>query len=293
MKGLSGLRPSLPPRQLAKELLWMVVGTGLVAAGSYFFKFPNNFSTGGVTGLAVLINAAVPAVPASDLTAALNLLSLLLGFAVLGRGFGARTIFCTLLFSAMLAGLEAAVPLSAPLTDQPLLELIFGVLLPALGSALLFNIEASTGGTDIVAMVLKKFTSLDIGMALLLSDVLIAGATLFIYDIRTGLFSLLGLMLKSVLVDSAIESLNRRKSFMVVTTLPEEVCDFITKRLHRSATYWTATGAYSGEECTVVLTVISRGQAVLLRRYLRGVDPHAFMVVSNSSEIFGKGFLRA
>ena len=235
----------------------------------------------------------MPAVPASDLTAALNLLSLLLGFAVLGRGFGARTIFCTLLFSAMLAGLEAAVPLSAPLTDQPLLELLFGVLLPALGSALLFNIEASTGGTDIVAMVLKKFTSLDIGMALLLSDVLIAGATLFIYDIRTGLFSLLGLMLKSVLVDSAIESLNRRKSFMVVTTLPEEVCDFITKRLHRSATYWTAAGAYSGEECTVVLTVISRGQAVLLRRYLRGVDPHAFMVVSNSSEIFGKGFLRA
>ena len=131
MKGLSGLRPSLPPRQLAKELLWMVAGTGLVAAGSYFFKFPNNFSTGGVTGLAVLINAAVPAVPASDLTAALNLLSLLLGFAVLCRGFGARTIFCTLLFSAMLAGLEAAVPLSAPLTDQPLLELLFGVLLPA------------------------------------------------------------------------------------------------------------------------------------------------------------------
>ena len=286
-------RPALPPRQLARELALMVLGTALVAAGTYFFKFPNHFSTGGVTGLAVLINAALPALPASNVAAVLNLLSLVLGFAVLGRGFGVRTIFCTVLFSAMLAGLEAAVPLSAPLTDQPLLELLFGVLLPALGSAVLFNIEASTGGTDIVAMALKKVTPLDIGMALLLSDVLIAGGTLFLYDIRTGLFSLLGLMLKSVLVDSAIESLNRRKSFMVVTRFPEELCQFITGRLHRSATYWTATGAYSGEEVTVVLTVISRGQAVVLRKYLRGLDPHAFMVVSNSSEIFGKGFLRA
>ena len=286
-------RPALPPRQLARELALMVLGTALVAAGTYFFKFPNHFSTGGVTGLAVLINAALPALPASNVAAVLNLLSLVLGFAVLGRGFGVRTIFCTVLFSAMLAGLEAVVPLSAPLTDQPLLELLFGVLLPALGSAVLFNIEASTGGTDIVAMALKKVTPMDIGMALLLSDVLIAGGTLFLYDIRTGLFSLLGLMLKSVLVDSAIESLNRRKSFMVVTRFPEELCQFITGRLHRSATYWTATGAYSGEEVTVVLTVISRGQAVVLRKYLRGLDPHAFMVVSNSSEIFGKGFLRA
>ena len=286
-------RPALPPRQLARELALMVLGTALVAAGTYFFKFPNHFSTGGVTGLAVLINAALPALPASNVAAVLNLLSLVLGFAVLGRGFGVRTIFCTVLFSAMLAGLEAVVPLSAPLTDQPLLELLFGVLLPALGSAVLFNIEASTGGTDIVAMALKKVTPLDIGMALLLSDVLIAGGTLFLYDIRTGLFSLLGLMLKSVLVDSAIESLNRRKSFIVVTTCPEELCQFITGRLRRSATCWPATGAYSGEACTVVLTVISRGQAVVLRKYLRGLDPHAFMVVSNSSEIFGKGFLRA
>ena len=285
--------PEGSPRQLARELALMVLGTALVAAGSYFFKFPNHFSTGGVTGLAVLINAALPALPASNVAAVLNLLSLVLGFAVLGRGFGVRTIFCTVLFSAMLAGLEAAVPLSAPLTDQPLLELLFGVLLPALGSAVLFNIEASTGGTDIVAMALKKVTPMDIGMALLLSDVLIAGGTLFLYDIRTGLFSLLGLMLKSVLVDSAIESLNRRKSFIVVTTCPEELCQFITGRLRRSATCWPATGAYSGEECTVVLTVISRGQAVVLRKYLRGLDPHAFMVVSNSSEIFGKGFLRA
>lgn len=286
-------RPALPPRQLARELALMVLGTALVAAGTYFFKFPNHFSTGGVTGLAVLINAALPALPASNVAAVLNLLSLVLGFAVLGRGFGVRTIFCTVLFSAMLAGLEAAVPLSAPLTDQPLLELLFGVLLPALGSAVLFNIEASTGGTDIVAMALKKVTPLDIGMALLLSDVLIAGGTLFLYDIRTGLFSLLGLMLKSVLVDSAIESFNLRKAFFIITSQPEAVCSYITQTLGRGATLWQAQGAYTHEEHHVVLTVLSRSQAVVLRRHLRTVDPKAFLIVASSSEIFGKGFLKS
>ena len=286
-------KPILSPGQMAWELIWMLVGTGCVAVGTYFFKFPNHFSTGGVTGLAVLLAPVIPILSVSTITAILNVLSLILGFLLLSRGFGVRTIFCTLLFSAMLSVLEVAAPLSAPLTDEPMLELFFGVILPALGSGILFNIDASTGGTDIVAMILKKYTSLDIGVALLLSDVLIAGATLWIYDIRTGLFSLLGLTLKSVLVDSVIESLNRKKSFIVVTTFPEEVCQFITRSLHRSATCWEASGAYSGESCTVILTALSRVQAVQLRKYLRGVDPHAFMVVSNSSEIFGKGFLRA
>lgn len=173
----------------------------------------------------------------------------------------------------MLAGLEQLCPLSAPLTDQPMLELFFGVILPALGSAILFNIEASTGGTDITAMILKKFTSLDIGMALLLSDVLIAGATLFIYDIRTGLFSLLGLALKSVLVDSVIESLNRKKSFMVVTTHPTR-CAAISPRPSTGAPPTGRRPApIPGVGCTVVLTALSRAQAIRLRKHLRGWTP--------------------
>ena len=155
------------------------------------------------------------------------------------------------------------------------------------------DVGASTGGTDILAMILKKFTSLDIGMALLYVDVLIAGSTLILIDIETGLFSLLGLVLKSVLVDSVIESLNRKKSFILVTSCPEEVCDFITHTLHRSATFWKGEGAYSHQDKWVVLTALSRAQAVALRRHLKSIDPHAFMLITNSSEIFGKGFLRA
>ena len=280
-------------KQFLTEYALLTLGTALVAMGTYFFKFPNHFSTGGVTGIAVILSSIFPSISSSLFASVINVAFLLLGFGVLNRGFGVRTVYCSLLFSGMLAGLEWLVPLSGPLTDEKLLELFFGVILPALGSAILFNIQGSTGGTDILAMILKKFTSLDIGMALLYVDVLIAGSTLVLIDIETGLFSLLGLVLKSVLVDSVIESLNRKKSFILVTSCPEEVCDFITHTLHRSATFWKGEGAYSHQDKWVVLTALSRAQAVALRRHLKAIDPHAFMLITNSSEIFGKGFLRA
>lgn len=280
-------------KQFLTEYALLTLGTALVAMGTYFFKFPNHFSTGGVTGIAVILSSIFPSISSSLFASIINVAFLLLGFGVLNRGFGVRTVYCSLLFSGMLAGLEWLVPLSGPLTDEKLLELFFGVILPALGSAILFNTQGSTGGTDILAMILKKFTSLDIGMALLYVDVLIAGSTLILIDIETGLFSLLGLVLKSVLVDSVIESLNRKKSFILVTSCPEEVCDFITHTLHRSATFWKGEGAYSHQDKWVVLTALSRAQAVALRRHLKSVDPHAFMLITNSSEIFGKGFLRA
>ena len=279
-------------KQFLTEYALLTLGTALVAMGTYFFKFPNHFSTGGVTGIAVILSSIFPSISSSLFASVINVAFLLLGFGVLNRGFGVRTVYCSLLFSGMLAGLEWLVPLSGPLTDEKLLELFFGVILPALGSAILFNTQGSTGGTDILAMILKKFTSLDIGMALLYVDVLIAGSTLILIDIETGLFSLLGLVLKSVLVDSVIESLNRKKSFILVTSCPEEVCDFITHTLHRSATFWKGEGAYSHQDKWVVLTALSRAQAVALRRHLKAIDPHAFMLITNSSEIFGKGFMR-
>ena len=279
-------------KQLLREFLPLTLGTALVAFGVYFFKFPNNFSTGGVTGIAVLLSAVFPSISSSTFASVINILFLILGFAVLNRGFGVRTVYCSLLFSALLSGLEWLCPMSAPLTDQKLLELFFAVIFPALGSAILFNMQGSTGGTDILAMILRKFTSLDIGRALLCVDVLIAGSTLFLINIETGLFSLLGLILKSVLVDTVIESLNRKKSFILVTSCPDEVCNFITHTLHRSATFWKAEGAYTHQEKWVVLAALSRAQAVALRRYLKALDPHAFMLITNSSEIFGKGFLR-
>ena len=276
-----------------KEFFWMNVATVMISVGVYCFKFPNNFSMGGVSGLSILLGKVLPVLSASSYNTIINVLFLILGFIMLDKSFGFRTVYCSLLSAGLIQVFSWVCPLTAPLTDQLMLELFFAVILPALGAAILFNIDASSGGTDIAAMILKKYTGLDVGTALLISDVAIAAAALFVFDATAGLCSLLGLALKSVLVDSAIESLNRRKAFFVITSDPEHVCDYVTHTLVRGATVWTAQGAYTHDVHHVVLTVLSRGQAVALRRHLQQVDPHAFMIVANSSEIFGKGFLRA
>ena len=276
-----------------KEFLWMNIATVMISVGVYCFKFPNNFSMGGVSGLSILLGKVFPVLSASSYNTIINVLFLILGFIMLDKSFGFRTVYCSLLSAGLIQVFSWVWPLTAPLTDQLMLELFFAVILPALGAAILFNIDASSGGTDIAAMILKKYTGLDVGTALLISDVAIAAAALFVFDATAGLCSLLGLALKSVLVDSAIESLNRRKAFFVITSDPEHVCDYVTHTLVRGATVWTAQGAYTHDVHHVVLTVLSRGQAVALRRHLKQVDPHAFMIVANSSEIFGKGFLRA
>ena len=277
------------------EFLLMTLGTALVSVGVYFFKFPNNFSMGGVSGLSILLGKVIHVswLTPSTFNSIINTLFLILGFLLLDKGFGFKTVYCSVLYAGLVQVFEWLCPMTGPLTDQLMLELFFAVILPALGSAILFNINASTGGTDIAAMILKKFSGLDVGRALLCSDVLIAAAALFVFDITAGLCSLLGLVLKSVLVDNVIESLNRRKAFIIITSNPQIASAFITDELNRGATIWDGMGAYTKQGHQVVLTVLTRAQAVLLRRHLKQYDPHAFMIITNSSEIFGKGFLRA
>ena len=170
------------------------------------------------------------------------------------------------------------------------LELCFAIALPALGSAILFNIGSSSGGTDIIAMILKKYSSFDIGKALLISDALITASGFFIFDIETGLFSLLGLSIRSFMIDTFIESFNLSKYFNVVCDNPEPICDYIVHTLGRSASVCLAKGAYSGNDKYIILTALNRMQAVHLRNFIRENDKEAFILISNTSEIIGKGF---
>ena len=269
----------------AKEYTLITLSTLLMAVGIYFFKFPNNFTFGGVTGLAVVVSQVMPISP-STVNFIVNLVLLLLGFLFLGKGFGVRTVYSSMLLSVALSGMEYLWPLDKPLTDDPLLELIFAIVLPGLGSAILFNIGASSGGTDVVAMILKKFTSVNIGNALLLSDLLITLSAFFIFDIKTFLFSMLGLFSKSLV----IESINLCKYFNVVCSSPEPICDYIVHKLGRSATVCEAEGAFSHDKKYIIFTVLKRYQAVQLRQYIKQVEPGAFILISNTSEIIGKGF---
>ena len=157
------------------------------------------------------------------------------------------TIYSSFALSFFVSLCEAVFPLQHALTNDTFLELCFAVILPAVGSAIVFNIGASTGGTDIVAMILNKYTSLEIGRALLVSDLGIVLVAAYLYGPQTGLYCILGMIMKSTIVDSAIESLNLRKVCTVVTHNPEPVRDFIVKELNRSATEQEASGAYTHE----------------------------------------------
>ena len=276
-------------KEKLKHFSLLTASTLIMAVGTYFFKFTNNFTFGGITGLAVLV-ADKTSISASDFSFIVNMLLLVLGFVVLGKKFAAKTAYCSILLSVALSTLERVCPMDHPLTDQTMLELCFAIALPALGSAILFNIGSSSGGTDIIAKILKKYSSFDIGKALLVTDIMITVAGCFVFDIKTGLYSFLGLTIRSFMIDNFIEGFNLSKYFNVVCDEPEPICNFLVHELKRSATIVHAQGAFSGKDKYIVFTVLSRPQAVRLRNFIKENQPSAFMLISNTSEIIGKGF---
>lgn len=272
-----------------QKILNMNLGCILLAAGVYFFKIPNGFATGGVSGISTILAQMTP-VSASIWIWVLNFILMILGFIFLGRQNGIKTVYCSMFYSAVTYILEVAIPITSPLTNQPFLELVYAMLLTSIGSAMIFNSDASSGGTDIAALILKKYTSVDVGKALLIVDFIVAAGAFFVFDIKTGLFSLLGLFAKAFIVDGFIESLNTCKYFVVITSKREEISEFIIETLHHGATITSATGEFTGEEKTMIHTVCKRFEAIKLRNRIKEIDPHAFIIITTSNEIIGRGF---
>ncbi len=270
----------------------------MIAIGIYCFSEKINVAPGGVSGIAVVVSGfahqylpnLAQYMTSGNILTVINVLLLLVGFVVLGKGFSVKTVYCSLLFSFGTTALEHLVPMAAPFTNQPFMELVYAILLTAIGSALLFQTESSSGGTDIVALILKKYTHLDIGKALLVTDFIIAVSAFWVFGMQTGLFSLLGLFAKAFLVDGVIENMNTCKYFTIVTTKPEEISAYITESIHHSFTKLQGEGGYTGEHKTVLLTVCRRVEGARLKKIVKQIDPGAFVIVSNSSEIIGKGF---
>lgn len=276
-------------QRILEEYAILTAATLILVAGVYVFKFPNNFSFGGVTGIAVVLSAILPATPAS-ITFVINMALLFFGFIFLGTGFGLKTVYVSVLMSVGLSAAEVLFPMEHALTGEPVLELIYAIVLPAFSAAIMFNIGASGGGTDIIAMILKQHTKLNIGAALFVVDLSIVLSSCLIFDAQTGLFSMCGLLAKSLVVDNVIESINLCKYFTIICTDPEPICAFIMNKLNRSATVYKAEGAYEHNQKTIIITILKRSQAVELRNYIRVHQPTAFIAITNSSEIIGKGF---
>ena len=285
-------------KKRAERLLhFLIINLGIIlmATGIYFFKAPNGFATGGVSGISIIL-ARLPfsenlGITQSTYMLAINVVLLILGVILLGKKCGFMTIYCSIMLSLENMMFEKLIPLDAPLTASPLLELVYAVLLTGIGSALLFKYNASSGGTDIVALVLKKYSSLNVSQALLVTDFMIAASSFIVYNsAEVGLYSLLGLFAKVFVIDDVLDSINLCKAFTIITTKSEEIDEFILNELHHGATTYRAEGAFTGEERQVIITVCRRTEALKLRRRVKEIDPHAFIIITKTSEIMGKGF---
>ncbi|MDO4295716.1 MAG: YitT family protein [bacterium] len=277
-------------RGIIKEYGIITISIWIMVVGVYFFKFPNNFAFGGVTGFSTVVSR-LTGISAGDFTFAANMALLILGFLFLGKSFGIRTVYASLLMSVSISFLERHCPIELPMTNEPLLELMFAIFLPGVGSAILFNIGGSSGGTDIIAMILKKYTSLNIGTVLFLVDVAAVVLAFVVFGPATGLYSSLGLLAKSLVIDGVIENMNLCKCFTIICDDPDPICRYIIEELGRSATTYAAQGAFTHHNKTIILTTMRRTQAVRLRMFIKDREPTAFILISNSSEIIGKGFL--
>ena len=273
-----------------KEFLLINFGLFLTAAGIHFFKAPNHFATGGVSGISIIIAPFIKNLNVGALMLIINIVFLLLGFVFLGWDFTKKTIYSSVTLSGMVWVMDYLFPLTSPLTSDRLLELMFSVGLPALGSAIVFNMNASTGGTDIIAKILSKYTNLDIGKSLMSSDFFITALAGVIFGIQAGMYSVLGLVMKGFIVDNVIEGFNNRKIVVIVSDKPEQIKGYIINNIKRGATIHTAFGAYLNEEKHVITSVMNRKQALDLRNFIRQVDNKAFITITNTSETIGKGF---
>ena len=232
-----------------KKYSILTVGAVVLALANYVFKFPNHFSFGGVAGFAVILSGMFGG-SASTYTFVINMLLLLIAFPILGKEVAMRSFYVSIVFSGVLEVAQYVYPIDKPITNQPLLELVFSFMLLAVCSAISF----------------------------------------FVYNPTVGLFSFAGFLAKSFFIDSVIESLNLCKYFTIVSDNADTICDYIHKELNHSATIMSAEGSYSHEPKKVIMTVVNRDQALKLRKFVRSVEPHAFMMITNSSEIIGKGF---
>lgn len=280
-----------PRLQNAKEWFYITLGSIIQTVGIYLFKVPSRFIMGGVTGISVALSAVIP--EDSPFTTAwlimiLNIVLLIIGFIFLGRGFGIKTVYTSLLSSAIGVVIDY-IPISLPFTDNLVLEMLFAVALPGVGTAIMFYYGASSGGTDIIAMILKKYTRLESGKALMAVDFLIMIVS-FTYGMEIGLLSLIGLLIKTFIIDSMIEVMNNSKYFIIITNKGEEIGEFINTTLKRGATMWKGYGMYTRTEKDLLLVVMSPKEAAYIRNQIKAIDEHSFIIVENSSDIMGKGF---
>lgn len=275
------------------DYLKIFLGSLLIAAGIYYFWAPAQLAAGGISGLAIVIRYILKDVPISLIILCLDAIMFIIGFLVLGKNFGIRSISSSLSIVIATRIYEMITPNMSVLSEDNLILLIFGVVCISLGQAIVFNQGASSGGTDIIAKIISKYTHLNIGVSLLIADMVVVILAISTFGIEKGLYAALGVLGTGMLIDYFISGFNVQKYLMIIPS-NEEICDrineYILKDLKRGATIYRAEGAYSKAPKSVITTVVNRSEFIQIKQYVNSIDASAFVTVQNLHEVLGKGF---
>lgn len=271
----------------------IIGGSLAIAIGIYYFWAPAQLAAGGISGLAIVIQALMPRVPISLIVLCLDSMMFLIGFWVLGASFGVKSILSSLSIAGCMGIFEWLTPTITPLSSDVLIILIFGALFIAFGQAVVFRQEASSGGTDIVAKMINKFTHLPIAVSLFIADTVVVLLAIGSFGIEKGLYASLGVIVTTMMIDFFISGISVEKYVVIIPSskdAKEKINDYILINLGRGATVYKAEGAYSKETKEVIATVVDRRQFVRIKQYVQEVDANAFVTVQNLHEVVGEGF---
>ena len=273
-----------------RRFLQINVGIIVMVVGLYFFFIPNHFIVGGISGLSQILQFFFPRLPISFLMACINIVLLAVAFIFIGKDFGGYTFYASLATSGYLFILERMLPLSGPLTHNLLLNLFYGCSIAGLGMGIIFNAEASTGGTDIVAKIISMVTHLDIGKSLLIPDFMIVFGSAFVFGLETALFSFMGIYLQAFFIDFAVAGFRRRVKMEIHSKEVDAINHFIHHTLSRGSTIYEVVGGYTGNRQQMISTVLTKREYLRVKALIEQIDPTAFVTVHYITEAMGEGF---
>jgi uncharacterized membrane-anchored protein YitT (DUF2179 family) len=277
-------------RKTIKEYILITIGAVLVAISVHFFLSPANLAAGGVSGIAIILSKFLPQIPIGLMMLSMNIILFIVGFIFIGNSFGGKTIYASLSLSGITWVLERLFPMKGPVVEDLFIVMIFGVLISGVGMALVFNQNASTGGTDIIAKILNKYTHLEIGKALLISDFFISLGAAAVFGPLIGMYALLAVIINGFAIDAVIQGVSTCMQVTVISEKGEKIKSFVIDELSRGVTLYKATGAYTGDRKEVIVTVVSRREFIRLKDYVSMLDKTAFVTVANIHEVLGEGF---
>jgi uncharacterized membrane-anchored protein YitT (DUF2179 family) len=275
-------------KKILKEYGIITIGLILVLISFEFFFFPNKIASGGVSGLALVINNIL-GFDTGVVMIVCNAILFILAFVLIGGNFGIKSMYAAFGLSFALSIIEKNYVVPA-VTNNLMLASIFGSVLLALGSAIMLTQDATTGGTSITAKILNKYAHIDFGKGLLISDSIVIMLAMYTFGTELALFGLLSIYLTGNLIDKFIDGLNMSKQVMIFTEQEQLVSDYIIKDIDRGCTVFYGKGGYTGKHSCMILTILNRSQFIKLKKFIKDNDSDAFITVNETSEVLGKGF---